>query len=454
MNSPSPQRKNSPHSPLAKILVGAAIIGALFATYERSARAAGPNDSKAKEAPAAKISEQASLQTSISKDELNTPLGRLAPPRGAQPYPVPHLEKVVLQSPHKGELELTRLPHFTTTFAGRLAGITDNDNFVFFTLDPKLQAFTEKLVAQAQAPHVVVVAMDPKTGRILAMAGKSSEIIDPILHSGFPAASIFKLVTSAAAVESASVDPYLPVRFRGGTYTLNQWNISPDAKHDRKQMTLAEALGRSCNVVFARVALRALTPQVLRHYTQLFGFNRSLEADLPLPESAAFIPENDTYEFGKTAAGFGEVSLTPLHAVSMVSGIANGGLLPKPILIDRMVSPDGTIVFKSNPEALARIIQPNTAKTLLHMMEYTTTIGTSRGVFNPRKHPALPGISVAAKTGTLNGSNPEGVNHWFVAAAPAQNPKIALAIIIVKSGTGGAKAAKLGKQVIEQYLLH
>jgi cell division protein FtsI/penicillin-binding protein 2 len=120
-------------------------------------------------------------------------------------------------------------------------------------------------------------------------------------------------------------------------------------------------------------------------------------------------------------------------------------------LIDKIVSGDGTITYKSQPEAITRIVAPKTATVLLDMMEYTTTMGTSRGAFMHKKRKLLP-FDVAAKTGTLSGTNPEGVNHWFVATAPIKNPRIALSVIVVNAPGSGVKASRLGKSVIEQYL--
>jgi peptidoglycan glycosyltransferase len=371
--------------------------------------------------------------------------------KGAQTLPVTALEKVAIIRTGPQQVRLEKAPKFKTRFAGRVAGITEKHDFVFFTVDQELQAFTDKLVKQVRAPHVAVVAMEPRTGRILAMSEKSSLSKELYSHTGLPAASIFKIVTSAAALETNEVDPYRPVPFRGGTYSLTRWNYLPNSKTDKRQMTLAEALGKSCNVVFARVALKHLNPRLLREYALLFGFNRDLEADLPLSQSSAFIPENDDYELGRTAAGFGEVTLSPVHAAALVSGIANNGLLPKPILIDKIVSGDGTITYKSQPEAITRIVAPKTATVLLDMMEYTTTMGTSRGAFMHKKRKLLP-FDVAAKTGTLSGTNPEGVNHWFVATAPIKNPRIALSVIVVNAPGSGVKASRLGKSVIEQYL--
>ncbi len=370
--------------------------------------------------------------------------------QGGAVFPAPRLERVSLRFHQDGGVQLPTLPRFGSTFQNKVAGITNSNDYVFYTVQPQLQAFTETMVRSSNAPHVAAVVMDPKTGRILAVADKSSSIPELSLHAGFPAASLFKLVTTSAALEEGFIEPDSLIKFRGGTYTLDKWNYKPDPRRDKYAMTVMEALGKSCNPVFARIALRWLSPRTLRDYAQIFGFNEDLQSDLDLPRSTAQIPDED-YQLGRTAAGFGEVNISPIHAATLMSGIANGGLLPRPNIIDRVISPSGAVKYNGQPEYLKRILRPNTAKTLLHMMEATTTIGTSRKEFMSRNKPVLPGIDVAAKTGTLKGTNPPGLNNWFIAAAPIENPQVAVSVIVVNPGGTSSRASHVGKRLIEKY---
>lgn len=386
-----------------------------------------------------------------SESGLVDPLRRDPRSTVSRTYPVPKLEPVTVDLRSNGTVRLERLPQFSTTFAGKVAGLSDRNDFVFYSLDPDLQRFTQELLRKSRAPHVAVVAMEPDTGKILAIAEKSNSIADLSLHTGFPAASIFKIVTAAAALEQGRVSPASPIKFRGGTYTLNQWNYNPIPKKDRRSMPLYEALAKSCNPVFGRVALNYLSPDLLRRYAGFFGFNTPLGFDSPLPESSALIPESD-FGLSRTAAGFGEVTLSPIHAATLMAGVANDGILPRPSLVERIVSKNGDVLYQSKPSFIQRLVKPETAETLLRMMEYTTTIGTSRREFMKKNRPVLPGIRVAAKTGTLSGKNPTGVNNWFVAAAPAEAPRIALSVIVVNPQGIDTKASHLGRLIIQQYL--
>jgi len=240
------------------------------------------------------------------------------------------------------------------------------------------------------------------------------------------------------------------VAFRGGTYTLNEANYLPDERRDRRVMSVAEALGRSCNPVFGQLGIRYLNGSILSKYAKLFGFNRSLGFEAPLPVSSAVIPSESLYELSRTSAGFGEVRISPIHAAALMSGIANGGLLPRPKVVEKIVSPDGSVLLKSKPEYLQRIVRTSTAATVMEMMQYTTTIGTSRKEFMRGSRPTLGDIEVAAKTGTLKGDNPVGLNNWFIAAAPMSNPELAIAVITVDPRYS-SKASHLGRRVFEKY---
>lgn len=372
--------------------------------------------------------------------------------RVALVYPIPALEQVPLViTPEREVPLLLSVPNFSGEYAGKRAAKGKNGELVFFTLQPALQERVERLVKSLNVPHLAIVAMNPNNGAILALAERSKSLSHPLLHADFPAASLFKLVTSAAALEQGGIDPLDQVRFRGGNYTLNQWNYKPNPKTDRRAMSVAEALGRSCNGVFARLALQNLNPQIIRSYSEAFGFNQDLGFSLPLPRSHASVPADD-FGLSRTAAGFGEVFISPIHAAAAISAVANGGLLPRPLLIERVTDNQGYVKYRARSAALRRVVQRETARKLMGMMEYTTTIGTSRRDFSDQSWRKRGTIRVAAKTGTLSGKAPTGTNHWFVAAAPIEKPEIAVAVIINSPGLPSKRASWVGRKIIESYL--
>jgi penicillin-binding protein A len=360
---------------------------------------------------------------------------------------LPSLE-VIPTEIRKDKVTLSRLPTFTSLFAGKLASLTAKKEFIFYSLVPALQEHVQNVVRNTNAPHVAVVVLQPSSGRIMAMAGKSDSISTIEFHNDFPAASLFKVVTAAAAIEQAAVTPDTVVRFRGSDYTLSRSNYFP-SRHDRREMSVGEALGKSVNPVFGRLALEHLSPQILRRYSSHFGFGITLPFDAELSSSTADIPD-DSYELSRTGAGFGNVRLSPVHAAVIMGGLANRGQIQRPYFVEKIVSPTGKLLYRATPQLNRSIVSPHTAKTLLEMMEYTITIGTSRGEFMYRNQPVFPGISVAGKTGTLSGTNPKGLNNWFIATAPVENPQVAIAIITVNAHERNAKASHLGRLILER----
>lgn len=373
--------------------------------------------------------------------QLPTPLSELAQ----------NLETVPLAQSISGRPRLLSLPSFESEALGRIANTSRQGDIIFYSLDPELQRYAEQIVHRAPAEHAALVAMEPSTGRILAMADKSSLPHSASLHAGFPAASIFKVVTAAAAVEHAAVSPFARVPFHGGLYTLERWNYAPNSRKDRQVMSLADALGRSCNPVFSRVALQHLTPRVLGEYAEGFAFNRELGFDHDLTPSRAYVPNDDDFQFGRTAAGFGEVTLSPLHGAVLMSGLANKGVMMRPSLVDSVRDAYGQELYSATPTPLRRAVAPETAERLLEMMERTTTIGTSRREFANRRNSRLHNMRIPAKTGTLRGKDPVGLNQWFIAAAPMQDAQIAISVVTVDPVNGSGKAAHLARLLLERY---
>jgi membrane peptidoglycan carboxypeptidase len=371
-------------------------------------------------------------------------------PESGVVYPLPELPKVDIISTKNSGLTISHAPHFHGRLGYKYAAVTDKNNLVFYTIDPELQQLAQNLVRSAQANHVAIAVMNPRTGAVLALAGKSFSVSNVEYHANFPAASIFKVVTAAAAVENAGLSTNSLIPFRGGNYTLNQFNYLPDARRDRRLMSIGEAMGKSCNPVFGHIGLKYLNAPILASFARKFGFNQPLGFEAPLETSTAFVPDDDAFELSRTAAGFGKVTLSPIHAAAMVSSVGNGGLLPRPYIVEKITDADGAVLQKTEPQVLHRVVDESTSRTLLDMMHYTTTSGTSRREFMRGQRPILGNIEVAAKTGTLNGTNPKGLNNWFIATAPISNPQISIAVITVDARRA-SKASALGRRMFEKF---
>ena len=324
---------------------------------------------------------------------------------------------------------------------------------VYYTVDSQLQRRAEELLKKYSVPWGALVAIEPKTGRILALAGHSqfsTPGADLVMKSGLPAASLFKMITAAAAIEDAGLPPDYLIHFRGGDYTLSRYNALPDPRLDRRAISFERALGKSCNPAFARLALNNLSSRSIERYALYFGFDGSIPFDLPVESSRIVVP-SDTYELARTAAGFGEAMLSPLHAALITATIANRGRTMRPHIIDRLLDERGRITYRAEPVAIKSAVLPSTAKQLLEMMESTVCEGTARKQFSQLSGTLRRDVRFAAKTGTLRGENPKGVYHWLVVAAPIEDPTIAVAALVIDPGTARVGGSAIGRMFIEHY---
>lgn len=324
---------------------------------------------------------------------------------------------------------------------------------VSLTLDKELQDFAIKLLKKYKVPWGSIVALEPGTGKVLTLASHSEKepYADQVaLRETFPAASLFKIVTSAAALEQSSLKPQSLVYYRGGDYSLNKHNYLPQRSRDKREMSFEKALIKSCNPVFARIALQQLSTKTLASYAHTFGFNRELPFDANIGQSSFNMKQTD-YSFARTAAGFGDVKMSPLHAASMMATLGNSGKMMRPYVINQVSSADGKLFYQNKEQLLQQAILPDTADTLLQMMTGTVVKGTARKQFRYTKRGALKNIEISAKTGTLSGNQPKGRYHWFVAALPADNPKIALATLVIDTGKTKINGSGLGSLFLEHY---
>lgn len=321
------------------------------------------------------------------------------------------------------------------------------------TLNPALQEHAEDLLAKFKVPWGAIVAIEPATGKVLALAGHSevnkSGGQNVVSQSTFPAASLFKIITAAAAVETSGITADTNIHYRGGTYTLNKHNYLPNAKSDRVQMKLSTAMGKSCNPAFARVALNNLSVEILTQYAANFGFSKNLTIDFPVSPSTLSL-RHDRYDFARTAAGFGDAYISPVHAASIAAALGNKGLMMRPYIVDSVVDRSGLIKVKKGVQVLDQIVLESTAEEVIRMMETTTTEGTGRKQFRVAS-PQLKKVSIAGKTGTLSGVNPKGRYYWFVAVAPLENPTLAIASLVIDNGTASINGVGLGRRFYEYY---
>ena len=314
------------------------------------------------------------------------------------------------------------------------------------TLDPRLQEKLERSLAAYRVPWGATVMLEAGSGRVLALAEHSQA--EPArrglaLAALAPAASVFKLVTAAALLERG-VGASDPVCYHGGRRRLQPRLLADDPRRDRRCVSLAQAFGRSTNVVFAKLADRDLDAAVLRATAERFLFNVPISFAREVEPSRANIPD-DPFGLANAAAGFGDVRLSPLHAALLASVVANGGLLVPPVLVDDVEG--APLPSTSSPW---RVVDEAVASELADMMRSTVTIGTARRAFR-RAASGLRGVSVAGKTGSLADPDPYRDYTWFVGYAPAEKPEVVVATVVVNGRLWHARAPTVAKEALEAF---
>jgi cell division protein FtsI/penicillin-binding protein 2 len=265
-------------------------------------------------------------------------------------------------------------------------------------------------------------------------------------------ASRFKIITAAAALEEKKVEPDTVFAYRGSSYSENPryWSVKPG--RGSQQMSLTVAMGKSINPVFGRLASDVVGKDSIMSFAHRFGFNQTLFPGFPVTPSRAQIPKDDD-ELKLMGAGLGrEVKISPLHAVTMIAGIANNGVMMTPIIAREIRNGAGNVIYTNNSHPLRRLAPPEVATQLGEMLSTTVYTGTSRKAFHDRLgRPRLAAVNICAKTGTINGTEPPGQYTWFAAYAPAEDPQIALVALIINQDKWKIKASYLGEQALEAF---
>jgi cell division protein FtsI/penicillin-binding protein 2 len=321
-----------------------------------------------------------------------------------------------------------------------------------YTVDPVLQASVEEVFRAHRPPFGAFVALEPKTGKILALAEYSrdrSENGGIWNRATYPAASVFKIITAACALEKGVLHYDSSVSFKGNQYRLGPSKINKTSKWEH-QTQFDDALGKSNNVVFGRVASKLVGSETLRQYSSAFGFNQPLPFDFPVDPSKAVIPE-ESYELARCGAGFGEVTLNPLHGALIAAAIANGGIMMRPYLIEQVRGEDGEILYESQAAPWTRPISAKTAQDLNRMMRRTVEDGTASQTFQRYGKDLLGKVTVSGKTGSLSGDNPPGLYDWFVGFAAAEDPQVAFSAMAINYHRYKFRGAFIAQEALKTY---
>jgi peptidoglycan glycosyltransferase len=355
---------------------------------------------------------------------------------------------------------------------------------VTLTIDPAAQqAAFDGLNALGDNVRGAVVAIEPRTGKILAMVSspsynpnklashdfnsvgkakqrleedKLSPLNNRAIEEVLPPGSTFKLVTAAAALDSGKFNPDSQVP---GGATLDLPQTSTDLVNESggpcggDKITLTRALEVSCNVSFGDVGMK-VGADALRATAEKFGFGQrsfhDLDDALTRQALSRFPEDPDEPQTALSAIGQFDVAATPLQMAMVGAGIANDGVVMKPYLVDELKSPKLDVIKKTDPEEMPDqpAMSSSAARDLTGMMVSVVENGTAQTA-------AIPGVQVAGKTGTAQSSPDRPPYAWFVSFAPAETPAVAVAVLVQDAGvardqiSGSGLAAPIAKSVME-----
>ncbi len=312
---------------------------------------------------------------------------------------------------------------------------------VNYTFDPELTRNVFEVLRKARVDLGHVILLDPRTGRVLAYASTDTERFPPT--RAYPAASLVKVITAAAALDLDPDLARLPCRFRGSPYRLTRSRIDPPTAGN--EVSLRGALASSNNQCFAQLAVHAVGSSSLMDAILRFGW---LSAPAPAHSAGRADPGEDRYSVGQLGCGLAGSRITPLHAAQLAATLSRGELV-EPRWIEGVFDDTGRQLPLPASGPVRQVMTQDLADELREMLVDTTTKGTARRAFRRRNGRALLGpVKVAGKTGSLSGDDPKGRYEWFMGVAPADEPKIAVAVLLVQSDLWWRNASQVAAEVL------
>jgi len=325
------------------------------------------------------------------------------------------------------------------------------------TLDPDLQRYLLARIDRDNSRHVGIVVMEPTTGRVLAMAGydRLDPAGNPCLHSSFPAASLFKIVSAAAAVDQCGYTAESQVHFRGGKHTLYKQQLTDKVDRYTTTLSLREAFADSVNPVFGKLGELRLGKVRLEESAADFGFNAPLDFDLPCPPSR-FQAGDEPYAWAEAASGFNlDTTISPLHGAMIASATLNAGRMTKPSLVERIADEAGETLYRRQPaEEMRQAMTPRAAVALRQMMEETIDSGTGRKAFRRyRQDKVLSRLQIGGKTGSIDNATHEVRYDWFVGFARERQggEEMVVAVVVGHEKYIGIRAAEYARMAMSRY---
>ncbi len=373
----------------------------------------------------------------------------------------PPQKKVEKQQPLLSRYELPALLDEFARDADLLSDVfVCEKNGVYYTIrttiDTKLQRYIQQILKRSRTLQSAVVVLDATDGRVVAMVNRDSngDRSNFSLKAEYPAASLFKIVSAAAALENSGYTPDTPLYFRGRRHTLYKSQLKQKKDRWTVETSLRKAFALSNNSVFGKLGIYVLGQAVLTEYAEKFGFNRRIPFDLPLEVSQIEVP-NDPFGLAEIASGFNKRTvISPLHAALLASAAANKGKMPTPWLVDAIQGNNNRILYHADTNVLNQPVLGRAADDLTQLMQYSARSGTSRSVFRKlSRKKRFKRFELGAKTGTINDRLDRYKYDWITAYAKTPDGRrgITVGVLGVHGKILGTRSTELARAIIDYY---
>jgi len=321
------------------------------------------------------------------------------------------------------------------------------------TLDPDLQSYLLETIDRRNSRYVGIVVMEAASGRVLALAGydRTNPVANPCLGSEYPAASVFKIVTAATAVDQCGYSPDSPMHFSGPKHTLYKRQLTDRVDRYTTTIPLREAFADSVNPVFGKLGELRLRKPLLEQAAANFGFNQSLDFELPLSPSH-FQISDEPYNWAEVASGFNqETTLSPLHGAALASAVLNTGRMVTPTIVERVADEQGNVLYRTETVASRPIMSARAATALEQMMEETIASGTARKAF--RRHQSdkvLARLEIGGKTGSIGSRTNDLRYDWFVGFAKERfgREQVVVSVMVAHEKYIGIRASDYARRAL------
>jgi cell division protein FtsI/penicillin-binding protein 2 len=318
------------------------------------------------------------------------------------------------------------------------------------SLDPVLQNTLIKRFDKVNSRYIGIVAMNPDTGRILAFTGfnKTQLDLNPCTTNKFPAASLFKIVTAAAAAEKLGYSENTLLKFNGQKHTLYKSQLKDRENRYTNRISFRNSFAQSINPVFGKIGALRLGKEALQKYGEYFGFNRNFNTEIDIAPSHLNVTE-DAYHHAEIASGFNRnTTLSPVHAAMIVTTMLNGGKMIEPTIIDRIINESGQTIYNGSYAARNQVISSRTSEMIQGMMEATVRSGTARKTFRGyTRDKVLKKLMIGGKTGSIFNKAHNVRFDWFVGFAKTKDlsEKIVISALVAHEEYIGRRAGEYAR---------